>query len=141
LTGYTDAPASSTTDEVRFWLADTDTSNYEFSDNEIAYLLSKYTNPILAAARGCQLLANKYAMAASLGDLSLGSTSANYAARAKELQALYNESVSGTIINIPTTLTKVRDSVPTNYPSRFRFADIEDQSYGTDDEDVDGNSI
>jgi hypothetical protein len=140
MVGYGGLPASSTTDEVRFWIGDTDSTNYEFTDAEISYLLAKYTDPILTAAHACQRLAITYAREPniSLGEYSesSGSISAMYAARASELMKTYNDSLSGTTLTIPTTISKVRDSVAENYPARFRHVDVEQDAWGHEDEDV-----
>jgi hypothetical protein len=132
MTGYQGTPSTVPADAVRFWIQDTDTTDYEFTDAEIAYLLTQYTDPILAARFGCQILANKYSKEVneSLGELSesSGQKATAYAARAKELEEIYNRGVmAGNLITMPSSPPKCNDS--TYYPSRMQYGDIADQKW------------
>jgi hypothetical protein len=138
MTGYGGTPGSSTTDEVRFWIQDTDSTDYEFTDTEITYLLAQFpSSPILAARYGCQILATKYARQPdySMGGViseSASSISKMYSDRANDLIKIYNESLSGTSISVPTAITRVKDAIPENYPSKSKYTDIELQGYGNE---------
>lgn len=69
---YGAAPSSSTRDEFRLLIGDTDTTDQIFTDDEVTYFLSKNSSVSLAAAIGCRAAAAKYArkISYSLGDLS-----------------------------------------------------------------------
>ncbi len=57
---YSGDPSSSSKDEVRFLLGDTDCKDEQLSDSEVSYLLAEYPSARLAAARGARALAAKY---------------------------------------------------------------------------------
>lgn len=59
---YTGNPRTNTTDEVRFLLNDVTSATAQFTDEEIAYLLSRHTEPVLCAAIGAEAMAAKYAL-------------------------------------------------------------------------------
>lgn len=84
---YSGDPSISTRDKVRFWINDTGPTTWEFSDQEIDYASTLYTNPVRAAAWLCSRLAAKYAAAV---DKSVGDLRISYSQRAKmylEVQA------------------------------------------------------
>ncbi len=60
-------------DKMRQWLGDTDETDKQLSDQQVAYFLSQNPNPIMAASLACTMLAAKYARSVSktLGRLSV----------------------------------------------------------------------
>lgn len=82
---YSGDPTISPKDAVRYWLNDTDSANWQLSDQEIGYTLSLYPNPIRAAAQCATALSAKYARRVSkrVGDLSI-----SYSDIAKQYQSL-----------------------------------------------------
>lgn len=59
---YSGNPANSDSDAVRFLIQDTDTSNEDFSDSEIAYVLTQTSSDVYDAAIAlCRIAAAKYA--------------------------------------------------------------------------------
>lgn len=87
---YSGDPASSNKDAVRFWVQDTG-APWKTSDEEINFVVSKFTNSMLAAAQVARALAALYAGKPSkqVGDfhLSWGELTKNYQALAKSLQS------------------------------------------------------
>lgn len=86
---YSGDPSSSTRDLVRFLIRDTDTSDQLFSDEELDYLVTTWTNGYEAARNAAEILAAKFTRQAdtskSVGDLSL---SESFAGRANEYREL-----------------------------------------------------
>lgn len=86
---YSGDPASSPKDAVRFWIQDT-AAPWKTSDEEINYVLTLFTNPMLAAANVAKALAAKYAAMPSkkVGDFSIsfGELAKNYFALADKLE-------------------------------------------------------
>jgi len=70
---YSNDPSSSIKDEVRFLVGDTDCKNPLVLDEEIAYVLSKNTDPLRAAAGVARAVAASFASQVnkSVGDLKL----------------------------------------------------------------------
>jgi hypothetical protein len=87
---YSGDPATSAKDTVRFWVQDTN-SPWKIQDAEILYILTQFTNPMLAAANIARSLAAKYAAMPSkrVGDfqISWGELAKNYLMIAENLQA------------------------------------------------------
>lgn len=87
---YSGDPESSTKDAVRFWIQDT-AAPWQTSDQEINYVLTQFSNPMLAAAQVCRALAAKYARLPDkkVGDfgISWGELTKAYTAIAQWLQA------------------------------------------------------
>lgn len=82
---YSGDPSGSARDEVRFLSGDTDTTNQQINDAEIAYLLASWNNnTYLSAAFACDAIAGKYTSKSdsskSVGDLSV---STQFMAQAK----------------------------------------------------------
>jgi hypothetical protein len=82
---YSGNPASSANDKVRFLCGDTDTTNQQISNEEIAFLLTEWnSDAYVAAAFACEAIAGKYQskadMSRSVGDLSI---STQYSSTAK----------------------------------------------------------
>ena len=72
---YTD-PSASAKDAVRFAVGDTDTSDQQLSDEEIASLLVTYPSPLTAAINACARLSAKYArqVTKTVGRLSIAAS-------------------------------------------------------------------
>lgn len=70
---YSGNPSNSARDEIRFLVGDTDTTDQQVTDEEIAYAAANEANNQLAAARIARALAAKYSRKAdkSVGDLSI----------------------------------------------------------------------
>ena len=62
---YGGDPSANSRDYVRFLVGDTDTTDQQVSDEEIAAILAVQTNSTLAAARICDAIAATYARQAS----------------------------------------------------------------------------
>jgi len=94
---YGGDPSATPLAKVRFLLSATTASDYELEDAEIAYLLGEWGNdPYDAAAAGAEVLAGKFAKAAtskSVGDLSLSyeNRAQDYRSLAARLRALKTE--------------------------------------------------
>ena len=85
---YTD-PATSTRDELRFMVGDTDTDDQLLSDEEIAYLLVAWINVPVAASKAASAIAARFSRLAdkSVGELriSLSQKVASYRQLAVDL--------------------------------------------------------
>lgn len=68
---YSGNPASSTLDEVRFLSGDTLTTDQLVTNEEIAWALTKFTNPQIAAAACCRSIAAKFARQCDTKNASL----------------------------------------------------------------------
>ena len=71
---YSEDPSSSSKDAVRFLIQDTVVTRPLISDEEIAYLLSQNSNPSMAAAAACRVIAAKYSAgwtSKTVGDLTI----------------------------------------------------------------------
>lgn len=92
---YSGDPSSSGADEVRFLLGDTDTTQAKLSDAEIAFLLTEWENPYLAAAAGADQLAATAAQWISFqadgNTLSLSDAQEKYARLADQLRDRFNK--------------------------------------------------
>lgn len=82
---YSGNPSSATKDKVRFLCGDTDPSNQQITDEEIAFLLSEWNgDAYVSAAFACEAIAGRYQskadMSRSVGDLSI---STQFSASAK----------------------------------------------------------
>lgn len=77
---YTGDPAYSTRDEVRFLVGDTDSSDKQVTDFEIAYAITQGGSARGAAVLIAKALASKYAR---LADRSIGDLSISYSQRVK----------------------------------------------------------
>jgi len=85
---YSGDPTSSTRDEVRFLIGDTDTADGQLQDLEVDYLLTKYTTAAKAALAACLALASKYAR---LCDKAVGDLRISYSQRQKHYLDLARE--------------------------------------------------
>ena len=91
---YSGNPATSTRDEVRFLIQDTDTNDQQLQNEEIDYLIAAYGDPYGAAVAACSALLGRLASLSSeskkVGDLSLtrvyGMAVAKYEAMIKYLE-------------------------------------------------------
>ena len=70
---YSGDPSSSERDELRFIIGDTDSSDQQFSDEELDYLLTEYGSPLAAAVPAIEALIAKYSRYADqrTGDISI----------------------------------------------------------------------
>ena len=82
---YSGDPSASDRDFVRFWLGDTDTTDQQLSDEEIAALLTIEGSPRAAALSGARRLLAKYSR---LVDKSVGDLSVSYSQRRAGLETL-----------------------------------------------------
>lgn len=82
---YTGDPASRPIDEMRFLLGDTDMGRALFTDKELTYLLSKFSNPYSAAAEGALTFAARYT---DLRDKTVGPLSIRYGSIINQWEAL-----------------------------------------------------
>lgn len=82
---YSGDPSSSLRDAVRFAIGDTSDTDWQFSDEEIAYLIGTGTNVELIAVACCDHLISKYARLASQ---SVGAVSVQYRERMENYQTL-----------------------------------------------------
>lgn len=98
---YTDDPAGTPTDEVRFLVGDT-TSPYDLTDNEVVYLLGlENGNANRAAARAAETLAAKYTKAYEekrVGPLLLRSYSDKAGRFSKLAKALWSRASATTVV-------------------------------------------
>lgn len=83
-------PGANSRDKVRFLIGDTNSADQHFSDEEVAYLLSTWSNNEFdAAIAGAEVLAGRYAhltnYSRSIGDLTI---SEQYGESAKEFRFL-----------------------------------------------------
>lgn len=98
---YSGDPTTSTKDEVRFLMQDTDDADHLVEDEEIDYLLSAYGSPLLAAANGLQTLGNRYArqVTKAVGDLRIELS--ERAAQFREAAAGLFQQAGGSAVNVP----------------------------------------
>lgn len=86
---YTGDPSVSSRDKVRFLIGDTIAAEPHFQDEEIAYLLSEWSDVYDTARAAAEILAGRYAHKAqvskSVGDLSVSET---YTAASNEFRLL-----------------------------------------------------
>jgi hypothetical protein len=82
---YSGNPANSQQDELRFLVGDTLSTDYQFSDEELSYLISSHGNVARAAIEACDGLIAKYAR---LVTQSVGAISISYSDRMKHYQIL-----------------------------------------------------
>ena len=91
---YTQDPALTDRDKVRFLVGDTDESNRLLTDAEVAWLISEEPNVYLAAASAARSLAAKFAVLVdkAVGDLRISYSKRNdhYAKLAASLNARGN---------------------------------------------------
>lgn len=138
MVGYTSNPTTVGTDLLRLLTGDTDNTDLLLADAEVTYFYNAHGS-LLGAVKACKAIAAKFSREAnsSLGELSESAAQKAdaYSKRALELMDDYTQSLSGTSITIPSTISKVRDSVPGNYPTTQEYTDIQDQVWGHKDED------
>lgn len=86
---YSNDPSTSTKDEVRFYIGDVDSADWQLSDEEIAFLLSQESdNATRAAIRAARTL---YARFTRLVDKTVGDLSISYSQRAKQYLDLISQ--------------------------------------------------
>ena len=88
---YSGDPSTSVRNYVRFLINDTDSTNALFSDEELNYVISEWSNDAYEAARECaEILIARFAREAdstskSVGDISVSESYAQKIAHYKEL--------------------------------------------------------
>lgn len=75
---YSGDPSTSDRDKVRYLIGDTDATDQQESNEEIAWLLTIQSDPFLAAALACEMLVSRYAR---LVDKTVGDLSISYSQR------------------------------------------------------------
>lgn len=85
---YSGDPSNSDRDAVRSWIGDTDPSSPLLMDSQIDFILTKFPNPMLAAANCCRSIGSTFSRKVSkrVGDLSI-----NYSDMAKQFFTLAKE--------------------------------------------------
>jgi len=83
---YSGDPATSTKDEVRFLVGDTDMTAPLIQDEEIDYLVTNQGSAGAAAIRACEVLATGFARLAS--DKQVGDLKVSYSNRVADFRAL-----------------------------------------------------
>lgn len=83
---YSGDPSASDRDQVRFLIGDTDSTDKQLQDEEIAYLLAQYPDARQAAAQAAWAVAAKYARLAS--SHSVGDTAYAYGSRQQYYESL-----------------------------------------------------
>lgn len=104
---YSNNPAGSDRDKVRFLIGDTDTTNQLVTDEEINWMLSEANNaPYMAAANLCASLATKFAAKSdysrSVGDLSISTQYGAAADRYAKLGATLSAQAAAANPPLPT---------------------------------------
>lgn len=126
---YSGNPATSDVDAVRFWVSDRGPDSWQLSNEEIAYTLTLYPTPLLAAAAIANELAMKWALYVdkAVGDLKLSYSqrAKAYAALAQTLQSQAEQAgvslySGGTSLSDMATVAANSDRVPQPF-SRGQF--------------------
>lgn len=84
---YSGDPSYSVGDEVRFLMQDTDRTDPQVSDEEIAYMVTQHGNASTCAVALCNVLATRYAQR-SVDSKEVGDLKITYADRASAFRAL-----------------------------------------------------
>ena len=92
---YSGDPSSSDRDALRFLVGDTDTSDQQLSNEELAYLLTEHGAVRPAGIAACRAMIGKYAR---LVDQSTGSIRISYSQRIKHYQFLLGEIRRGRLV-------------------------------------------
>jgi len=106
----------------------------EYTDDEIYYYYTISGSTLLAASRAAAGLAAKYASRVSKASAVVASRTESafqhYNALANTLQERYNADQNGSISAPP--INQIKDSIPTNFPSRQKLSDINHETFGDD---------
>lgn len=136
---YGGSPSTSTRDEFRLLVGDTDTDDQIFTDGEVAYWIAQNSSVMLAAALGCRAAAAKYArqVSFSVGKLSeqAAQKADHFLTLAKELEAQYRRTSAAAFSSSGTpSVTTVYDSG--TQPSAYEVSDEAhpDWSLNSDDQ-------
>lgn len=120
---YTDSPATSTSDELRFYIGDTDANDQQLTDAEVAFLLASYGGAKNGAIAACTMLAAKYARMVdrTIGALSISASqkSKAYQSLAKTLQSQFSLSAIPFAGGISISDKENRDSDTDKTPPFF----------------------
>lgn len=100
---YTGSPTSSTKDEIRFLIGDTDTNDQLLTDEEITYLLDTWLDvhgtTLYVASMACETIAAKLTREISYSadgvSVSLSELQAKYDRQAESLRAQHKELLVG----------------------------------------------
>ncbi len=112
---YSGDPSSSSLDAVRFAIGDTQSTDWQMSNEEINYLLSGQPSITLAAIGCCKRLIAKYAR---LATQAVGRVSVQYKERRENYEAL--------LVQLQ------RDYAPAIYSGGISVSDKESQNEDTD---------
>lgn len=82
---YSENPASSTRDQLRFLIQDTDIQDQLLSDGELDYLLTSEGSALSAAARAAEILVARFSKEM---DEKVGGVSVNFSQRAESYRKL-----------------------------------------------------
>jgi len=88
-------------DRVRFYIADTDTTDQQFSNEEITAMLAIETNVLRCAARFARALATKYArdVSRAIGSLAITAASERAKTMAQMADSLEAKAASSAAVN------------------------------------------
>lgn len=107
---YTGDPSASELQEVRFYTGDTNRNRPLLHDKEILFAISKYPNPLIAAAVLCEHLMGRFA---SEADVRVGEVSKSFSkiseAFKKKADQLRTEAASGATVSFPATRHSTKD--------------------------------
>jgi hypothetical protein len=121
-------PSSGNRDKVRFLIQDTDSTDPHLTDEEIAYLLTTWSNDVFdAAIAGAEIISGKYAhktnYSRSIGDLSIsesyGASAQEFRALAQRLMAQRNRLFAPIAKINPDSIMSTADKMVTTYKSDF----------------------
>ena len=111
---YSGDPSTSARNYVRFLLNDTDSTDALFSDEEISYVLTEWSNDSYEAARElAEILIARFSRLADSSSKSVGdiSVSESYAAKGKEYQDLANSFLARKLRKAPPTVFAKTDAL------------------------------
>jgi len=130
---YGGDPLNDPLDAIRCFIGDTG-DDPEYTDDEIYYYYTISGSTLLAASRAAAGLAAKCAsrVSKSIGSRSIQNDQLfqHYSALANALQERYNADQNGSISAPP--INQIKDSIPTNFPSRQKLSDINHETFGDD---------
>ena len=120
-------PSTNDRDKVRFLIGDVDSTDFDLSDSEIAYLLTTWVTPMNAAIAGAEIIAGRFAhktnYSRSIGDLSVsesyGTSAAEFRLLAANLRQQRDRLSPPTIGVNADALKATRDKTTVNYNSDF----------------------
>jgi hypothetical protein len=111
---YSGDPSTSARNYVRFLLNDIDSTDVLFSDEEISYVLTEWSNDSYEAARElAEILIARFARLADSTSKSVGdiSVSESYSAKSKQYQDLANSFLARKLRKAPPTMWAKADAI------------------------------